>query len=532
MIRKAKEVIEKLEFGLLEFFVGTLMVIGLVGYFGYVPADLDWIDHTVSFILFTYLFYKLNVTSILFGKTSRLANLIIIVSYFSLFFKDIISYSELDASKYVVIKFVDYFYNFLINNPFITNFAAFYIGVSGIFIAGIYLAKRIEISHPSFLYAVFQNRAKNRLIKFFLIFVSLLGFYQFVYSIVLEWLEFVIDDPIIAVGIVFYIYNISRHHIKFHKEDFVFKIGDYSSSLYKRFVSLFHYKKTLPLAISGLLVLHALSDLGVFAYSLTFLRGNSYLELLSSEHAPFLKLFISDAENLPSSALAPLFMDYLLNALSLFIFLLIPIIVWVRLFSQKELHFNRISLFFIYSSAIAYALLPGYVISPLYGSQIIGVDIYSVSLLGSNSVLDNFFPNKSAVIIAASLISIISGLAIYILSNNSKVKRELYAISIIGGLTFYTIYLYYFFSSLLLYFYDNISITILTENFLIGVTLIIFLMLSIMFYIGGYLMFLYEIVMEYHRRKWSEPIDEELVAAINKIKGFERKILKPEVNKK
>src|SRR3989338_2405171 len=148
MISKAKEVIEKLEFGILEFFIGALMVIGLVGYFGYVPADLDWIDHTVSFILFTYLFYKLNITSILFGKTSRFANSIIIVSYFSLFFKDIMSYSELDASKYIVIKFVDYFYNFLINNPFIANFATFYIGILGIFIISIYLTKHIEISHP------------------------------------------------------------------------------------------------------------------------------------------------------------------------------------------------------------------------------------------------------------------------------------------------------------------------------------------------------------------------------------------------
>lgn len=531
MIGRAKEVIEKLEFGILEFFVGALMVIGLVGYFGYVPADLDWIDHTVSFILFTYLFYKLNITSILFGKTSRFANLIIIVSYFSLFFKDIVSYSELGASKYVVIKFADYFYNFLIDNPFITNFVTFYIGIAGIFIAGIYLAKRMEISHPSFLHAVCQKDIKNKFIKFFPIFVSLLGFYYFVYSIILEWLEFVIDDPIIAVGVVFYIYSISKHHVKFHKDDFVFKIGDFSSRLYKRFVSLFHYKKTLPLAISGLLILHALSDLGVFAYSLTFLRKSPYLEHLGYDYAPFLKLFLSDAKNLHGSALMPLFIDYLLNALSLSIFLLIPVIVWLRLFSQKELHFNRIFLFFIYSSAIAYALLPGYIIGPYgimsqYGSSIIGVDVYAIPLLESNSVLDNFFPDKSAIIIAVSLISIISGLVIYILSNNLKVKRELYAISIIGGLAFYAVYLYYFFGSVLLYFYDNIAATILTGNFLIGLTLGIFLILSVMFYIGGYLMFLYEVVMEYHRRKWSEPIDEELVAAIGKIKRFERNIIK------
>ena len=525
MITKTKEVIRKLEFGVLEFFVGALMIIGLIGYFGTVSADLDWIDHTVSFILFSYLFYKLNITSILFGKSSKFANSIIIISYFSLFFKDIISYTRLDAFKFKVITFVDRFYLFFNDNISTTNIVTFYFGIIGIFIISIYLTKKIEVSHPSFLYALRQRKFKNNLTKFVSIFILLLGFYYFIYNTILEWLEFVIDDPLIATGIVFFIYKIAKHYEKFHPDNFIFKIGEFSSGWYRRFISLFHYKKMLPLAISGLLILHALSDLGVFAYSLVFFKENFYLEFLKEEHIPFLKLFLNDIKNLPSFAEIPLFINYLLNALSLIIFLLIPIIVWVRMFSQKELHFNRIYLFFIYSSAIAYMVLPGYIIKPLDESTITGVDILSVSLLESKSILDDFFPNKTLVIVAVSLISILFGLIIYLLSSNQKIKKELYAISIIGGLTFYTVYLYYFFSSLLIYFYDNILLTIFTPHFVIGIILTIFLILSTTFYIGGYLMFLYEIVMEYHKRKWSEPIDEELVNIIRKMKGFEKRIM-------
>ncbi|TSC64212.1 MAG: hypothetical protein G01um101493_195, partial [Microgenomates group bacterium Gr01-1014_93] len=527
MIAKTKEVFKKLEFGIVEFLVGALMVIGLAGYFASVPADLDWIDHTVSFILFSYLFYKLNITSILFGKTSKFANLVIIISYFSLFFKDVISYTSLNAFKFNIIKFVDTFYLFFSNNLLTTNLVTFYIGIAGIFAIGIYLTKKIEISHPSFLYAIYQKKFRNNLIKFVSIFILLLGFYYFVYNIILEWLEFTIDDPVIATGLVFFIYKIAKHYEKFHPSNFIFKIGDFSSGWYRRFISLFHYKKTLPLAISGLLILHALSDLGVFAYSLIFFKENFYLEFLSGEHKPFLSLFFEDAKNMPSFAFIPLFIVYLLNILSLVIFLLIPIIVWVGMFSQKGLHFKRIDLFFVYSSAIAYMLLPGYIIKPLSESSITGVDILSISLLESKSVLDNFFPNKSMIIVAVSLISILFGLIIYILSSSQKIKKELYAISVIGGLTFYSVYLYYFFASLLVYFYDNILAIIFTPNFIIGIVLFIFLALSVIFYIGGYLMFLYEIVMEYHKRKWSEPIDEELVIAIRKIKSFERKIIKP-----
>ncbi|MBI2658747.1 hypothetical protein HYX05_01430 [Candidatus Woesearchaeota archaeon] len=532
MIKKTKEVLKKLEFGFLELFIGFFMVIGLIGYFGTLPADLDWIDHTVAFLMFSYFFYILNITSILFGKTSKTANFLIVTSYLSLFFKDILSYTQANAFKFTVIKFVDKIYLFFHDNLALTNLVAFYIGIIGILAASLYLTKRIEISHPSFLYAIAKSHFKKGLMKFVAIFLSLLSFYYFAYNPILEWLEFVLDDPIVLVGIIFFVATIAKHRYKFHKKHIIFRIGDLVWGWYRKFISLFHYKKTLPLAISGLLILHALSDLGVFGYSLIFLKENFYLEFLKSEHIPFLKLFIEDTKSMPSFAAIPLFIDYALNALSLIVFLLIPVIVWVQMFSQKKMHFSRVFLFFIYSSAAAYMLLPGYVITPITelstreGISLGGVDILSASLLESKSILDEFFPNKTMVITAVSLISIIFGLAVYLLSSKPKVKKELYALSIIGSLVFYALYIFYFFSGLL-DFYDGKLLEIFIPHFLIFMVLVVFLIMSILFYIGGYLMFLYEIVMEYHKRKGSEPIDEELVAAIRKIKKFEKGMMKP-----
>ena len=39
MIAKTKDALKKLEFGVLELFVGALMAIGLFGYFGYVKKS-------------------------------------------------------------------------------------------------------------------------------------------------------------------------------------------------------------------------------------------------------------------------------------------------------------------------------------------------------------------------------------------------------------------------------------------------------------------------------------------------------------
>ena len=155
-----------------------------------------------------------------------------------------------------------------------------------------------------------------------------------------------------------------------------------------------------------------------------------------------------------------------------------------------------------------------------------GVDISSVSLLEGKSVLDRFFADKSGVIIAAAAISLIFGLLAYALSSSLRIKKELYAASVLFGLAFFTAYLFYFFSSLLAYFYGNILNTLFTPHFPIAAVFSIFLALAAIFYVLGYLFFLYEIIMEYHKRKWSEPAAEGLAKAVRKIRSAEKKAIR------
>src|SRR3989338_5332778 len=204
MIAKAKDVLRRLEFGLFEVFVGFFMVIGLVGYFGTLPADLDWIDHTVAFLMFSYFFYILNITSILFGKTARIANIFLVASYLSLFFKDIISYTAANASKFNVMKFVDGFYLFFQNNLELTTIITFYIGIAGIFVVSLYLTKKIEISRPSFLYAVHKDLLNNKLNKSWCTAYRNLG----------------------RLISIFFVIKVAGHRHKLQKKHFISKIGD------------------------------------------------------------------------------------------------------------------------------------------------------------------------------------------------------------------------------------------------------------------------------------------------------------------
>ena len=500
MIKKTREVIEKLEFGFIELFVGFFMLIGLVGYFGSLPADWDWLDHTVSFIMFTYFFYILDITSIIFGKRSRIVNLIISVSYLSIFFKDIIAYTGASAFGFTFLKFINHAYMFLAENIFLATVISIYLGLLGLAISAAYISRNIEISHPSLLYAVYKKPLAGKIPKFLIAFLLFLAFYYIIYNPILEWLEFVLDDPIIVVGIAYYIVKIARHHRKFHESHLISKVGNLVWTWYRKFISLFHYRKTLPLAITGILILHGVSDIGVFAYSLIFGGKSLYLEFLDSSHASFWELFRSDAVH--ANPITAIFLSaaYFFNALSLLIFFLIPLIVWIRMFSQKELHLNRIYLFFIYASALTYAILPGYSIKQISSSDIIGADINSNSILSVKSVLDVYFDRETLVMVAV-LLSLMIGLIVYLLSLNHRVKKEAYALAIVIGLVFYAAYIYNFFLSLMGYLFDAISAMITASNLILAGLFVIFAIFSILFYIGGYMVFLYEIVIRKLKRK-------------------------------
>jgi hypothetical protein len=517
--------LKKIEFGFLEMLVGAMMVIGLIGYFGNVGSDMDWLDHTISFLLFTYLFYKLNITSILFGHSRRGLNALIVVSFFLLFFKDIISYTLAAPNDFRWLTFVPAVQQFFSENLGVMTNATFYIGLGGVAVASILYALSAEIAHPSLGYALFPQVKERKSLTVGICFVLLIAFYYFVYNAILEWLEFVLDDPIIATGIVFYIHSLTTRKEQFHSESFVFRIGEFSESLYTRFVSLFHYKKTLPLGISGLLILHALADLGVFAYSFSFARENLYLESLQGEHSSWWELFGKDGKSAPLGVAFGLAIVYALNALSMAIFLLIPIIVWWRIFTQKDLHLNRGALFLMYAAGAAFFLLPAYDVGPLdEEKRIVGVDIFTFSVMDSPSPLERLLPERTMLIVVVAVLSLLLGVLAMLLAINARGRKELYAFAIACSLLFFGFYLYEFMGSVLLYLGESAAQLFAAQAWVLAVLFGMLFILSILFYIVGYFLFLYEVIMEYHNQKWSEPVDEELIRIINFMRRTEQRL--------
>ena len=405
MLSRINKIIKEFEIGIIELCLGLLMIIGLIGYFWNVPGDLEWLDHTISFTIFTILFYRLSVSFILFGKRNKRIDALIIISYSLFFLKDILLYTEELANKLVILNFIKPAYYFLIQNKSLIDFFPFFLASIGIIWTALYSAYNIEIVRPSMINAIvpvelLNTGIKAKIKKFAIIFVLLLSFYYFVYNLVLEWLEFTFDDPVVFVGIIYFLYKVQRHREMFHKDNFILKIGDFSETLYRRFIALFHYRKTLFIGISGLIVLHILSDLGIYLASYTTWLNNIYIEYLGEGHTKIITLLAKDLSlNLPPLIKAGIFAIYAFNIVAIFALLTLPLFLWYNLFRQREFNINRVLLALILTSLFIYAIYPTFMVRHLASEKLVGVDIVTFSFLGKPHLPEMIFEANTAMLV-------------------------------------------------------------------------------------------------------------------------------------
>ena len=528
MIRRLYTIIKEFKIGIIELLLGTLMIIGFLGFFWKVNADLEWIDHTISFITFTFLFYKVSLTSILFGKKNRFVDGIVVFSYFLFFFKDILIYTNVDIGGFVLLSFIKPVYNYLISNHFLINSLPFFLASLGLLYVAIYATFKLEIVSPSLMNALIPKELrtielKSHIRKFLIVFSLLLAFYYFVYNTILEWLEFTIDDPIIAIGIVFFIYKVIKHKEKFHKESFVFKILDFGSGIYRRFVSLFHYRKTLLLGISGIIVLHLLSDLGVYVLSYTTWISNIYINYLGDGHTRIIDLLIRDLSNsrtlLESFGITHI---YILNILALLSFLALPVFLWANLFKQREFKLNKYLISIILISYLVYTLYPVFNIQAIHSQNLVGVDIRTFSFFDMRHLPELIFSKGDAITFMMMTSAIIFFLLLF-LSSNKKVLNKLLGVTILCSLLFVGYYLYNFSKSQVMYLVTNIYHFLRTYQIFFAIIFSMILLITILFYILGYFTLIYEIGHEYHNKKWSNVIDKDLKIVLRKIRKYEER---------
>jgi len=343
------------------------------------------------------------------------------------------------------------------------------------------------LKKPSLMHIIHEEGKLNtpfkyaiRVITIYLVYVA---FFVVVFNLIMEWLAIAIDAPVIMIALLFYLFIVIRHYRKYKAESLIYRIGEFGEKFYEKLISLFHYKKTIFLGISGMIVLHLLTDAISFIIPYIFIfRDSLYFAQLGSGHEALIPLFLEQIKNLPFLEQFSLFFVYLLNLIGILFFLIMPAILWYIAFTRKKIYLSKFKIGLIFSSILVFILAPVFKISRLTLSSILGVDIKTDF---ANSILNN---NFSFVLIFAFILFFV----IYFLPTNYR-KGMIYAM-ILSSVIFLAYYIYLFFSSLMLYYTDIIGTLIFTSHFILSFYFLLFFTINILFYIAGPILFINEIM--------------------------------------
>jgi len=399
------------------------------------------------------------------------------------------------------------FYNTLVNNSALINKASFLIGIFGLLLVALYTAFTGTVSKKSVL-AVLGAKigiAKKPLTitkRFFLLTIIYSAFFIIIFNLFMEWFAIAVDAPLIMIGLITYIFLFvkyaSRRRKKFAEkelrvDDFIERINGFGFNFYYKFVDLFKKKKTILLGLSGILILHLLTD--IVNYLLPYLIGIKdilYLGRFSYGHNSLFHYLEPFKGNIV--LLLKELVVYLGNFLGVFFLLFLPAYIWYKMLLSKEHPCEKnhsgepklgpLTTFLAYFSLLIFLLIPAFKFTGLnINSGIIGVNILT------QEATPIFLTINFCLLIALVL-------ALLIAFINYKDFWHLTILPlIVASIIILGVYAYHFFMSSFEYYaltaFSQLS-SLTISGIILGFFLILFLFIDLLFYILAFFSTLYE----------------------------------------
>lgn len=404
------------------------------------------------------------------------------------------------------------FYNTLAANAVMINKISLIIGLFGLLLIALYTSFTGVVSKKSVLGALGakEGRAKGITIlkRFVMVSIIYCAFFIIIFNLFMEWFAIAVDAPLLMMGLIgyilFFIKYATRRRKKLaeeelHVDDFVEKISGFGLDFYDKFVNLFKKRNTILLGLTGILVLHLLTDIA--NYLLPYLMGVRdalYLERFSyGHHSLGYYLTLNPGTYFESFKLLII---YLSNVLGVFFLLSLPAYVWYKMLISKE-HVGKKehpgqpklkpwTTFFAYFGIIIFLLAPAFKFKGLNAnSGIVGVDILTKEATSLFSFL-----NLELIIMIAFVIALLVAII------NYKGYWHITILPlIIASITSLGIYAYNFFMSSF-YYYLNTAINQLSSlsfsGFILGMFLALFLIIDSLFYIIAFFSSIYEMLRD------------------------------------
>lgn len=386
------------------------------------------------------------------------------------------------------------FYNSVVPLANIIQEYALLFGVALLLLIAVFVTLRLPIKRKSFVGLLDEGEARGKGIplRFIVVFLALLFFSLFVFNLVMEWLAVAIDAPILMVALAVSVLLLT-HHAHFSVGAWADWVTSFGTNFIEPFTRLFYRRSTVLLGVSGLLVLHLLTEIGNFLLPFVApMRDSLYLSQLGPGHDNVFALAIHEFSG-SLFADTSLVLVTALVVLAWFLLLAMPGYIWYKIFRLRhENNARHHPRFAPWLLALYYASLPIAFLVPLITFRrlehtgLVGVDFFTRSFSASGALV-------SAQ--QALLLALIIFVVVFVLGQFS-IRRFLYVVPLLASIVFMGFYVFYFFmSSFAYYLYAGLGAFVLGSPVL-GVVLFLFLFLTIVFYISGYCFFLYEIIRD------------------------------------
>jgi hypothetical protein len=504
----------KIGFELEEILLALIIVLNILDFTELLGPFWDLIKKLLSWVTLGYLLYKADLYKIFFGYSNKKMNFAIIIAFFLMIVKNIIGFGKVAIKEtgelgYGLVvnqntleiveqctSFSQCFYKFILDHAVTIETLAFYMGIILLFIvAAHHLIKHTEIKSPSILAAIGElgrpsHKNSKRLLRFILILVTFAAFFIVVFNLVMEWLAIAVDSTIATIVVFAYLLLFMKHYDKLGAGNLLFKMGNAVETFYEKFINLFKNKATILFAVSGMLVLHLLTDVANFIIPHIFVvRDAIYFEQLgASTHLPIFLLFLKQLPTITTLwGTLFLFILYLLNVVGLVLLLLIPAYFWYKAIRNEEVRLPRLLTAIFFSSFIVTILAPIFKIKQIVSENLVGVDIQTQQL-------SNYLPLVWIFVIVVGVF-----FSSWLLTRKLRKAKSYLAVAL--SLSFVAFYMFLYFVSMLPYYIN--SIISLTKNykFILAIYFLVFLTITILFYVGGFIVLVCEVIKDVFYRE-------------------------------
>lgn len=468
-----------------ELILVFLILTDVLDFFDVLPGDIDYITLIVTWTALGYLLYRISLTRVFFNQRNRFVDFLLIIAYFMLVVKNLIVFSSGRLGEY---SFLRAFQEYIVASSGIIEVYSFITGAIIIMLLAVYCSFAIGITKPSLMSIMHEEGTPRTLSKLIIriisVYIACMAFFIVVFNLAMEWIAISIDAPLLMLALLFYIMIIRRH--KSHRvESLVYRLGELGADFYAKFISLFHYRHTIMLGISGMLALHLATDAINFILPyIVILRDTLYFGPLGEGHDALASLFLEQAKGLGPAEIVSLLLIYVLNTIGILFLLLLPSFAWYIAFSGEKMHISKTAISLVISGVAALITSPVFSILRIENGAFAGVDIRTH--FAQNFIFDDF----SHSLLLVSVIFIASMLLL------EGYKRLVIHFILLKGILFFMFYTYLFSTSVFLYYIWFIRDLISGSMFFLAFNFLLFFAISILFYIAGFIMFVDEMAKE------------------------------------